>query len=846
MSKNTSDKPKSNKKGFSQLIIVIGIAIFLIIFALSSIRDRRNLENEIQGTLDYLKSQCISYDAVTASDKSKSLMWLSDEVIEVVRDMERDNTAIDSNYLKNHADGQRLTGIIVTDENNELLCEYNKADSDYYFWKSIIDSKTMSDVSEHEEKVVVERVETNGAIYDFAAVSRRDKPGVVFGYYCQNTGAVRSKYTAVENLLGVYNLDMDGTLIITDGERVYSANDENINGKDVEDCDVISVLDNTKQNGNLLKFSYNGKTYYGGKAKCRDYHLYVYYPMMSAFSQCMNIMLYTLFIIVAFLFIMSAIHQKSNNAHIMEINKQNSIIGAISEIYLITFLVDIKRQVVKVLKSPKEINDMFGHTGNDYHALTQACDLYLDEKYRKAHSEFIDISTIQERLKDRENLSFTYKDIYSKWYQTFIIPREKDAEGNAVSAVLATRDVTEQIEKEHEYNNKLIKSAEEANKANIAKTDFLRRMSHDVRTPINGIRGMLEIANHFPNDMEKQTECRKKIWSASGYLLDLVNDILDMSKLESGEITLENVPFNYNSVVNDVVSMTKVQANERGVTFDVIDNGSIENPNIIGSPLHLRRIYMNIVSNAVKYTPAKGSVTLCTREIKISPNRSEYEFICYDTGIGMSKEFQKHMFEPFTQENSDVRTSYKGTGLGLAITKSLVEKMGGSISVSSEKGRGTTFSVKIPFEINKNAKEDDNSLQTAQESDLIKGVKVLLVEDNDLNMEIAEFILENEGAIVTKAWNGQQAVDIFRESKPGDIDVILMDLMMPELNGIQATKLIRSMNRADASTIPIIAMTANAFKEDMEMSSEAGMNEHLAKPLDSQKIITTIAKYIKK
>ena len=204
------------------------------------------------------------------------------------------------------------------------------------------------------------------------------------------------------------------------------------------------------------------------------------------------------------------------------------------------------------------------------------------------------------------------------------------------------------------------------------------------------------------------------------------------------------------------------------------------------------------------------------------------------------------MFEPFTQENSDVRTSYKGTGLGLAITKSLVEKMGGSISVSSEKGRGTTFSVKIPFEINKNAKEDDNSLQTAQESDLIKGVKVLLVEDNDLNMEIAEFILENEGAIVTKAWNGQQAVDIFRESKPGDIDVILMDLMMPELNGIQATKLIRSMNRADASTIPIIAMTANAFKEDMEMSREAGMNEHLAKPLDSQKIITTIAKYIKK
>ena len=846
MSKNTSDKPKSNKKGSVRLIAILGIVVFLSVLTISSTLNRKRLEKEIDGMLDYLKTQCISYDEVTASDKSKSLMWLSDEVAEIARDIARDNAEVDEAYLNDHADGQRISGVIVTDENNNILYEYNKTNKNFEFLQSIINSKTIKDVGKYRSKIAVERVIIDDNMYDIAAVSREDSPGTVIGYYYQNIISVHSKDTAVENLLKVYNVDMNGMLIITDGEKVYSSNDDNINDKNVEDCEIISVLDAAKSSGNLIKFRYDGKTYYGGKAKCRDYHLYVYYPMMSAFSQSINVMVYTLFIVVAFWLTMLVLNQKSDNAHIMEINKQNSIIGAISEIYSTTVLVDFKSNNLKVLKAPEKISNVFGKTDNDYDVFLNICDLYIDEEYREGHRAFIDISTMQERLKDMENLSFTYKDIYSTWYQTFIIPREKDAEGNAVSAVLATRDVTEQIEKEHEYNDKLIKSAEEANKANIAKTDFLRRMSHDVRTPINGIRGMLEIANHFPNDMEKQAECRKKIWSASGYLLDLVNDILDMSKLESGEITLENVPFNYNSVVNDVVSMTKVQANERDVTFDVIDNGSIENPNIIGSPLHLRRIYMNIVSNAVKYTPAKGSVILCTREIKISPNRSEYEFICYDTGIGMSKEFQKHMFEPFTQENSDVRTSYKGTGLGLAITKSLVEKMGGSISVSSEKGRGTTFSVKIPFEINKNAKEDDNSLQTAQESDLIKGVKVLLVEDNDLNMEIAEFILENEGAIVTKAWNGQQAVDIFRESKPGDIDVILMDLMMPELNGIQATKLIRSMNRADASTIPIIAMTANAFKEDMEMSREAGMNEHLAKPLDSQKIITTIAKYIKK
>lgn len=846
MSKNTSDKPKSNKKGSVRLIAILGIVVFLSVLTISSTLNRKRLEKEIDGMLDYLKTQCISYDEVTASDKSKSLMWLSDEVAEIARDIARDNAEVDEAYLNDHADGQRISGVIVTDENNNILYEYNKTNKNFEFLQSIINSKTIKDVGKYRSKIAVERVIIDDNMYDIAAVSREDSPGTVIGYYYQNIISVHSKDTAVENLLKVYNVDMNGMLIITDGEKVYSSNDDNINDKNVEDCEIISVLDAAKSSGNLIKFRYDGKTYYGGKAKCRDYHLYVYYPMMSAFSQSINVMVYTLFIVVAFWLTMLVLNQKSDNAHILEINKQNSIIGAISEIYSTTVLVDFKSNNLKVLKAPEKISNVFGKTDNDYDVFLNICDLYIDEEYREGHRAFIDMSTMQERLEGKKNIGFAYKDVNDTWYQTVIIPREKDENGNAVSAVLATRDVTEQVEREREYNEKLIKSVQEANKANIAKTDFLRRMSHDVRTPINGIRGMIEIANHFPNDMEKQTECRKKIWSASGYLLDLVNDILDMSKLESGEITLENVPFNYNSVVNDVVSMTKVQANERGVTFDVIDNGSIENPNIIGSPLHLRRIYMNIVSNAVKYTPAKGSVALCTREIKISPNRSEYEFICYDTGIGMSKEFQKHMFEPFTQENSDVRTSYKGTGLGLAITKSLVEKMGGSISVSSEKGRGTTFSVKIPFEINKNAKEDDNSLQTAQESDLIKGVKVLLVEDNDLNMEIAEFILENEGAIVTKAWNGQQAVDIFRESKPGDIDVILMDLMMPELNGIQATKLIRSMNRADASAIPIIAMTANAFKEDMEMSREAGMNEHLAKPLDSQKIITTIAKYIKK
>ena len=350
-------------------------------------------------------------------------------------------------------------------------------------------------------------------------------------------------------------------------------------------------------------------------------------------------------------------------------------------------------------------------------------------------------------------------------------------------------------EKDEKYKAELLRAAKKAEAANEAKTEFLQRMSHDIRTPINGICGMIDVADHYAEDMKKQTECRAKIKEASHLLLELINEVLDMSKL-------------------------------------------------IGSPVHVKRTLMNILSNAVKYNKENGYVYISCREIPSKQTAmTTLEFVCRDTGIGMTEAFQKRIFEPFAQEHAGSRTKFAGTGLGMPITKKLVEKMGGTISFESKEGTGTTFVIRIPFRIDTDRKDRTETEEKMETS--IQGLHVLLTEDNELNMEIAEFVLQNEGTVVTKAWNGQEAVDIFRKSSPGEFDVILMDIMMPVMNGYEAAKMIRSLDREDAKVIPIIAMTANAFIEDRMRAKEAGMDEHIAKPVDGKLLVKVINELVK-
>ena len=397
-------------------------------------------------------------------------------------------------------------------------------------------------------------------------------------------------------------------------------------------------------------------------------------------------------------------------------------------------------------------------------------------------------------------------------------------------------------EKDEKYKAELLIAAKKAEAANEAKTEFLQRMSHDIRTPINGICGLVNMAEHYADNMEKQTEYRTKVKEASNLLLELVNDVLDMSKLESGEIVLEEIPFNLSKISREVFVVIEQMAAEQNIRI-VWEKKEITHRDLMGSPGYVKRVMMNILSNAMKYNRENGYIYISCIEIPSEqPEMTTMEFVCRDTGIGMAEEFQKHIFEPFAQEHAGSRTKFSGTGLGMPISKKLIEKMGGTITFESAEGIGTTFVIRVPFKIDLDVDIHEEQADVSEKS--IKGLHILLAEDNELNMEIAEFMFQNEGTEVTKAWNGQEAVELFEKSRPGEFDVILMDIMMPVMNGYEATKMIRSLDREDAKVIPIIAMTANAFAEDRLRAKEAGMNEHIAKPVDAKLLVKIIHKLV--
>lgn len=400
----------------------------------------------------------------------------------------------------------------------------------------------------------------------------------------------------------------------------------------------------------------------------------------------------------------------------------------------------------------------------------------------------------------------------------------------------------ELVQQEREYADRLAKSAHQAQSANRAKTEFLQRMSHDIRTPINGIRGMVEVANAYDGDLAKQRECRQKIWAASGILSELVNEVLDMSKLESGEVKLDLQPTNLVEVVEEVCQIMERQAQQLGVAISC-DRSGIVHPVVMASSLHLKRLIMNIASNAVKYNKPGGAVRVTCTEYAQEGSGATYRFVIADTGIGMSSDFQKRLFDPFSREKRKDAEHATGSGLGTVIAKQLAELMDGDIVYESRLGEGTVCTITLPLTIDFDASSTLNG-HYAHDRAALAGMSILMAEDNDLNREIAVFVLTEAGAKVTCADDGLEVLSAFEQAEAGTFDLILMDIMMPNMDGYEATRAIRKLARQDAHAIPIVAMSANAFTDDKVRCREAGMDGHLAKPIDSDKLIVTLTKIL--
>lgn len=519
---------------------------------------------------------------------------------------------------------------------------------------------------------------------------------------------------------------------------------------------------------------------------------------------------------------------------------RKDLIATIGKIYCAIYFLDLDKGTYMEITGKSAYQNTLGNEGllNKGNRIVRR--FLVAPESQASMKDFLDLSTLSDRLRERDTLCQSYLTTDGIWHLGRFIVKSRHEDGGASTLLYAIHNIDEVKRTEITYQEELKKSAREAQIANQAKTDFLRRMSHDIRTPINGILGMVEIADSHPADIEKLRDCRHKIHEAANMLLAMVNDILDMNKLESGRLEPESVPFDILELLTEVNHLAGIQAPAYGVTIHV-KNPPFPVRRVIGSPTFLRRVLLNLTSNALKYNRRGGRIDLSCDKIEIKGEKAFFTLSCADTGIGMSPSFQSRAFEPFTQESDTARTHYMGTGLGLSIVKEFVSKMGGTITLSSQKGVGTRFTFTIPFTIDHASQEAETASQSPVS---LSGLHVLLVEDNELNREIALCLLEKEGMEITACENGAEAVKAFRESPLGYYDLILMDIMMPIMDGYEASRRIRSLPRRDASLIPIFAMTANAFQDDIEKSHQSGMNEHLTKPLHTEVVLATIRKYV--
>lgn len=524
--------------------------------------------------------------------------------------------------------------------------------------------------------------------------------------------------------------------------------------------------------------------------------------------------------------------------------KYQNLTAATSQIYHAIYHIDLIQDRIEKLAGA---NQNYTPTGVVTSATAQLNDI-LEKMVAPSHHEimqyFFDLTTVNDRLHGKLFISREYPSPHGIWRRATFIVQNRDTDDDVTEILYVTQIIDDYKQKELAYQQELVKAVESANQANTAKTDFLSRMSHDIRTPLNGILGMLDIAQKNETNPKALLECHEKMRTAAFHLKALVNDVLDMQRMETDRFFLEQIPFDIREILDNCWSMLEAQASRLDITLEKIKPGSLKYPYLIGSPLHIRQIFMNLLSNAIKYNKPGGSISIHAKIIRQVHQNVIYKFIISDTGIGISPEFQKHIFEPFAQEDTGARTIYKGTGLGMAIVHRLVQEMGGTIQLKSEKNVGSTFTLILPFTIDEHQPSASAETATDTPADLTD-LHILVVEDNELNLEIAVFSLEAAGLNVSTAINGLEAVRLFEKSKPYEYDIILMDIMMPVMNGLDATKAIRGLSRPDAPTVPIIALSANAFAEDIQKSKNAGINEHLAKPLEMDKVLKVIASYCK-
>lgn len=857
-----SSSQLKNEKILNRSILhafIIGLILLICISIAASRFYFIKLIGFAEKSIEDMKQQCSSYDKIVASDRTKSLFHLIDTTKMLRIDLEYNENHINDPYLESYCNNLRISGVALLDEELNLEASGYTRQFQKSEWINEENTKRYYDILQYPEKIYTDRIMYQDEYYDLCVMSREDSKGIIITYYHQPSGLITNIENDLQTFLNNIQMEKSGNYIIVRNGSICVTSDEKRRELQMDENEILQKLSQLPEE-KMKSFTADGRTYLGYHDTFKEDHYYVYYPYLIVFTPAFFVTV----LFVAIYLILCLMYYSSRNKALFnkqkELEESNALLTqtvemlkALETIYFTLLYIDTRENTFSKIYVSPWISDKVPDTGSSRELRKMLISDLVDDEYReevlrKLSSEYIREHLGHDKITDgRKSYYFDFrgnKQDTKMWWRMTVTTVDYDENGIPNHVLVLIQDVNNEKTKEAEYQARIMKEASDAKIANDAKTEFLRRISHDIRTPINGIKGYVLMASAHPEDMELQAHCRENVNNAISTLMSLINGVLDMSKLESNEFTLEEVPFDLIELLRDLSSVMIPQAETRKIRYEAITKEKPEWRYLIGSPRHLSQLLLNITTNAIKYGHSGGYVRVSTKLIKKEDMTVWYEFTCEDDGIGMSEEFQKHMFEPFTQEGINARTNYEGIGLGLSIVKKLVDAFNGTIRCESKINEGTRFVITIPFEINQNKitkKEEKQEVPT----DILKDKKVLLVEDNELNMEIAKWMFEEYGATVVQAWNGQEALEIFGNSQIHEIDMICMDIMMPIMDGLTAAKEIRSLEREDAKEVPIIAMSANAFSDDRKQSLDAGMNAHISKPIEVEKLLAVITGILK-
>ena len=972
-------RKQMQKKRFDKnacLLVLILIFFGILTFLLLTASDNNKLNNTLNETFDFVKTRIERYEIYNTNDQVKSLVRLMDKTTELSRAIAQEKN-LSAEMLDEYAREQRLTGILILDQNQKVIEQTAKDGNTVTLWQKLIESDYVHDIAEHPEKTYMTRLRNEGKLYDFAAVARQDDLGILIAYAQKEEVNELNGDLTMASLFSEFPFEMNGSVAICDGDKVVSANKQDLTSRSVEDSK--SLYENefkADKNGIVCLHSKNGN-WYGRREKIKDYDAYIFFPEHQVYltrnTVCVIYVLLALLLFSLYRVSRSRTEKKS----ILQDQKRLRVINALGHAYAFISLVNIETEEIEIVKSSRYMkSDQKGDLLSRAH-LEEVIQQVIAEPFQEAYWEFVDMSTVAKRLEERETLSFTTQTVDGRWLTLIIVPQGYDKEGKLCTVLIADRDVTEEKEREIEQDKNLRNALAAAEHANKAKTAFLNNMSHDIRTPMNAIIGFTALATAHIGSKELVLDYLKKIHTSGQHLLSLINDVLDMSRIESGSVRIEYTTVHLPDVLHDLRTIIQGYVHSKQQEL-YIDTQDVLHEDVITDKLRLTQVLLNISSNAVKFTPVGGTVNICVSEKTC--RRAGYTTIVFrvkDNGIGMSPEFREHVFDSFSREHTVTENGIGGTGLGMAITKNIVDMMGGTIRVESEVGKGTEFTVmleceaagetvkrepvpelkgarvlvvdddaetcmsvsrmlreiemtadwttsgkeavlraKEAYEQNQEFKvyiidwlmPDMNGIETVRRIRMVvgeeypiiiltaydwadveqeareagvtafvskplflselrevlmsseqreilknekqktcaesrrsyKGKKVLLVEDNELNREIATAIMEEIGLDVDSVEDGTDAVYIMSSAEGRKYDLIFMDIQMPKMDGYTATREIRTLNDPKCANIPIIAMTANAFEEDRKKAIKAGMNGHIAKPINADVILENL------